>query len=131
MSEEKRIKLSEKQSLNNTGGKCKWYTVAGQKVQGTWERNVALKFEELSIEWVKLKTHNDILKYEVDGKIKSYTPDFYLPFYNVYLELKGYWWGNDREKMNIVLAQHKDKNILVIEETDYKKILGGELVWLI
>ena len=127
--EESKRKISQKLSINNKGGRAKWYEVAGQKVQGTWERNVALKFEELGIEWKKLKTNKDILEYKMDGKFRCYTPDFYLPAYNVYLEVKGRWWGRDREKMDIVIKTYPDKNIVIIEKEQYEKFLGGELVW--
>jgi hypothetical protein len=126
---ESRRATSNRMSLHNPGGKSKWYEVAGQKCQGTWERNVALKLEELDITWVKLKTHKDILEYEMDGTIRSYTPDFYLPTYNVYLEVKGYWWGRDREKMDIVIKTYPDKKIVILEKEQYEKFLGGELVW--
>lgn len=121
--------LSQKASTNNKGGRCKWFEVAGQKCQGTWERNVALKLEELGIAWTKLKTNKDILEYEMDGKTRSYTPDFYLPAYDVYLEIKGHWWGNDKEKMRIVMQVHTDKKIVIMEKAQYEKFLGGELVW--
>jgi len=123
--EESKRKISQKLSINNKGGRSKWYEVAGQKVQGTWERNVALKFEELGIEWKKLKTNKDVLEYVMDNKIRCYTPDFYLPAYNVFLEVKGRWWGRDREKMNIVLQTYPDKNIVIIEKEQYEKFLGG------
>lgn len=126
----KRI-LSTKASVNNKGGRCKWYDVAGQKCQGTWERNVALKFEELGIKWIKLKTNKDILQYSMDGKIRSYTPDFYLPDFSLYLEIKGHWWGNDKEKMRIVLETHKNVKIVIVEKEQYERILQGELVWII
>jgi hypothetical protein len=128
-SEETRKKISQRMSINNKGGRSKWYEVAGQKVQGTWERNIASKFQELGIEWIKLKTNRDVLEYRMDGKLKHYTPDFYLPAYNVYLEIKGYWWGRDKEKMDIVLETHNDKRILIVEKEQYEKILQGELVW--
>lgn len=127
--DETKRKISQKMSINNKGGRSKWYEVAGQKVQGTWERNVALKFEELGIVWKKLKTHKDILEYEMDGKVRSYTPDFYLPVYDIFLEIKGRWWGRDREKMDIVLETHKDKKIVIVENEQYQRILQGELVW--
>jgi Phage endonuclease I len=127
--EETKRKISQKLSINNKGGRSKWYEVAGQKVQGTWERNVALKFEELGIKWKKLKTNRDVLEYIMDNKVRCYTPDFYLPAYNVYLEVKGHWWGRDREKMDIVLKTHPDKNIVIVEKEQYEKFLGGELVW--
>lgn len=126
---EARKATSERMSMFNTGGKSKWYEVAGQKCQGTWERNVALKFEELGIKWIKLKVHKDILEYVMDDNVRSYTPDFYLPAYDVYLEIKGYWWGRDREKMDIVLRTYPDKKIIIVEKTDYVRILRGELVW--
>ena len=128
-SEETKRKIGEKLSINNKGGRAKWYEVAGQKVQGTWERNVALKFEELGIQWKKLKTNKDTLEYIMDGKVRHYTPDFYLPDYDVLLEIKGHWWGRDREKMDIVLQTHTDKNIVIVEQDQYEKILQGELVW--
>ena len=48
---------------------------------------------------------------------------------SVRFEKKGYCWGNDRAKMDAVLEQHQDKNIIIIEKDGYKKIIGGELVW--
>lgn len=129
MSLERRRELSIEQSLRNRGGKSKWFEVSGQKVQGTWERDFALKLNELNIKWIKPSTNNSVFRYTLDGKERSYAPDFFLPEYNVYLELKGYWWGNDREKMNAVIKQHSDKNIIIIERDKYKKFLDGELVW--
>lgn len=126
---ESKRKISQKLSINNKGGRSKWYEVAGQKVQGTWERNVALKFEELGIVWKKLKTNRDTLEYVMDDKIRCYTPDFYLPDYDVFLEIKGRWWGRDKEKMEIVLKTYPNKNIVIVEKEQYNKILGGELVW--
>lgn len=128
-SAETKEKISKKLSINNKGGRCKWYTVAGQSVQGTWEQNAALKFEELGIKWVKLKTNQHTFEYEMNGKVRCYTPDFYLPEQDVYLELKGRWWGDDKEKMLLVLEKYKDKKIVVIEKDKYEKLLRGELVW--
>lgn len=124
-----RQKLSEEQSLRNRGGKSKWFDVNGIKVQGTWERNIAVKLNELKIAWDKPKTNSDLFKYVLDGKLKSYAPDFYLPEFDLYLEVKGYWWGNDRNKMEAVIQQHPDKRILIIEKDQYNKLLQGELVW--
>ena len=122
-SEETKRKISEKLSINNKGGRAKWYMVSGQNVQGTWERDIATKFEQLNIRWIKLKTNKDTLKYEMNGKIRSYTPDFYLPDYDMYVEIKGFWWGDDKEKMKIVLQTYPDKNIVVVEKEEYQEIM--------
>lgn len=128
-SEETKKKISAKLSVNNKGGRSNWYEVAGQKVQGTWERDIALKLEELGVKWQKLKTNRDTLEYVMDDKIRHYTPDFYLPDYDVFLEIKGYWWGRDKEKMDIVLSTHTDKKICIVEKEQYNRIMQGELVW--
>lgn len=122
-SNETKRKISERLSVNNKGGRAKWYDVAGQRVQGTWERDIASKLEDLGISWVKLKTNKDTLKYVMNGKERSYTPDFYLPEFDMYLEIKGFWWGDDREKMRIVLETHKDKRIVIVEKQEYEQIL--------
>jgi hypothetical protein len=128
-SEESKRKISEKLSVNNKGGRCKWYEVSGQKVQGTWERDVAIKLDEINVKWIKLKTNRDTLQYELDGKQKSYTPDFYLEEYDVFLEIKGFWWGNDKNKMKAVMEQHPQKRIIIVEKQEYDKIMDGKLIW--
>lgn len=123
---ETKERISKKLSGNNHGGRCKWFEVDGINVQGTWERDAALKFNELGITWIKVRKP---WPYSMDGKQRHYTPDFYLPDYDVYLELKGFWWGNDKQKMEHVIEQHLDKRIVIIELEQFKRILRGELVW--
>lgn len=125
MSEEARQQLSKRMSENNPGGKCKWFEIDGKKVQGTWELNFAKHCNENGIDWNRCKPW----KYVIDGKTKSYTPDFYIPSKDLYVEIKGRWWGEDRRKMDCVIEQHPDKNILILEKEQYKKLLEGELVW--
>lgn len=125
MSDESKRKASERQSLHNSGGKCKWYKVNGVSVQGTWERNIAQIFEDTGVEWKR----STIWKYNMENKVKSYTPDFYLPKYDLWIEVKGYWWGNDKEKMDIVCRTYPERKILIIQKDMYKRILQGEQPW--
>lgn len=127
--EETKLKLSRIMSTNNKGGRSKWYEVSGQKVQGTWERDIAHKLNEMNISWEKLKTNNHTFTYELDGKTRNYTPDFYLKDFDIYLEIKGYWWGNDKSKMDIVMSKYPNVRFIIIEKFEYNKILQGELVW--
>ena len=108
--------ISSKVSLNNKGGRCKWYIVDNQKVQGTWERDLATKMSSLNIDWKKLGSNSKVFQYTLDIE-RSYTPDFYLSEINKYLELKGFWWGNDKEKLRLVTEQNPTlkKNLIVIE----------------
>ena len=117
--------LSIRQSIKNSGGKCKWYEVDNQKVQGTWERDLALLMSHLNIKWEKLKCNKDVIIYFMDGKEHSYTPDFYLPDHDLYMEVKGYWWGDDKRKMELVFNQNPDfaKKCIVIKKQAFYILL--------
>lgn len=120
-SESVRMKISESMSLRGGNGtKAKWFNVSGQKVQGTWERDCAFKFNELGIKW---KAHPHTIRYQINGKIKNYTPDFYLPEKNIYIEVKGFWWGNDKEKMNEVMNQNKHIKIVILFGDDFHSFI--------
>lgn len=125
MGQEARDRQSKRMSENNPGGKSKWFEINGKKVQGTWELNFAKHCNKHSIQWDRCKPW----KYVKDGKTRSYTPDFYIPSKDLYIEIKGRWWGDDRRKMDCVIKQHPDKNILILEKEQYNKLLEGELVW--
>lgn len=126
MGTDARRRLSERMSQHNPGGKSKWFEVNGKKVQGTWERTFALYCNENNIIWDRCKPW----KYVLDGKTKSYTPDFYLPAVNLYVELKGRWRGNDRAKMDAVIEQHPDKKIFIIEKEQYND-LNASLAYMV
>ena len=124
MSLAKRRELSIRQSLRNSGGKCKWFEIDGRKVQGTWEKNLAEKFLSLGIDWTKPSTNTETWSYEDDaGELHTYSPDFYLPRYDIWLEIKGYWWGNDRKKMRSVMCKYPDRAIIIVESQLYRQLL--------
>lgn len=127
--QERRAALSLRQSSNNSGGRCKWYEVAGRRVQGTWERDFALELEKRQIKWRKPRIHSEVLKYTLDGIERSYTPDFYLLEFNFYVEVKGYWWGNDKAKMNAVIEQHPSTKILIVEKQMFEDFMQGKQIW--
>ncbi len=129
-SEETKKKISLRQSCNNKGGRCKWYEYKGSKLQGTWELNVAKTLDKLNIEWIKLKTNKHTIEYELKEKVRRYTPDFYLPKDNLYLEVKGFWTEESLDKMEAVIEQHPEINIVIIDQDKYNKfITESELVW--
>lgn len=136
-SEKSRQKTSERMSLHNPGGKSEWFLVSGRRVQGTYEKKFAECCEDEGIQWEKVRTNNHIFKYEKEGKVRSYAPDFYLPQFILYVEIKGFWWGDDEVKMKLVKQQHHDKNVVIIfgrDKLDYlcediKNRLPLEPVW--
>lgn len=81
------------------------------------------------IEWEKPKP----LTYTSGMKEHLYFPDFYLVEEDKYIEVKGHWWQKDKEKMALVIEQHKDKKIEVlrpkdIEDFDLKELLEKNLI---
>lgn len=106
----KRIEFLE----NNPDNNILWYVVNNGekdiKVQGEWERNVANWLNDLNIKWDRHKISYDVHR--------NYTPDFWLPEYNFYLEVKGWLSDRDRIKMKKVIEQTGIK-IKMLNKSDY------------
>lgn len=106
---EKRINFLE----NNPNQNIKWYDVDGIKVQGKWELNTALWLNKLNYKWNRKRL-------EFLGH-RRYTPDFYLPELNIYIEVKGFMRDRDIHKMYLVLDEY-DLDIRIIGKTEYNKL---------
>lgn len=122
---ETKEKISKKMSAVNNGYiKCKFYEIYNfytKKiviVQGTWELKFAEWLNEQKIPWVKNRKLHLHYKYENDQTIRTYFPDFYLPFSKEFIEIKGYFYEDDLYKMQIVCETHKDKNILILQKPE-------------
>ena len=127
LSEETKRKISKSISLNNHGGRCKWYNYNVINLQGTWELAIAKKLDQFSISWIKTKEKRYILEYIDDNKkLHSYNPDFYLKEYNYFLEIKGHWWGKDKRKMELVMEQNPNVKIKIIEKDLFALLISTE-----
>ena len=124
--DETKRKISIKLSLNNKGGRCKWYKVGNYNVQGTWERDIVLKMDELGIKWEKIGIGTK--RFTFSYGIKHYTPDFYIEEIDKFLEIKGYWRDKDKEKMRIVIKENKilENKLVIIEKDLYKELKNSE-----
>lgn len=140
-SKETREKISKTRSIQcneaGSGGfkDVKWIKVKNIKgqefsVRGHWEEKVALRLNDLGILWVKAKA----LKY-FDGEInRHYIPDFWLPDFQSYIEVKGYYSDDNIQKMKFVLQQYQNIKIYFLYSIDYfdfvncKTILNENLI---
>ena len=59
----------------------------GYKFQGSWEVTFAKYLDNLNIKWER---PNKKFDYIYNNDNHKYLPDFYLPDYNLYIEIKGY-----------------------------------------
>lgn len=69
------------------------------RFDSTWEDALANRLDDLGIEWDRPEP----IQYELDGKIKNYFADFYLPAYDLYLDPKNsYAEKTQRTKLDVV-----------------------------
>lgn len=127
--EERRKKLSESMKLavknnpdsytsSNVCGRVKVEEYNGEKFHGKWEIEVAKWFDRNNIKWIR---KIDPFNYFWNGGWHLYFPDFYLPEYNLYVEVKGYETERDRCKWSVIqnLIVLKSKEINLIKEDKF------------
>ena len=62
------------------------------------------------------------VKFDYIPKIRNYTPDFYLPEYDIYLEIKGYWTEAAKWKMRDIMVRYPGKIRLLESLEDISKL---------
>tara|TARA_B100001094_G_C18001017_1_gene705178 strand:- start:215 stop:619 length:405 start_codon:yes stop_codon:yes gene_type:complete len=78
------------------------------QMDSSWEAKCAEKLDELEVEWER--TEDLKLKYiDKRAQTRNYIPDFYLPEFDMYLEVKGYWTTPARWKMRSVMDRNPGK----------------------
>lgn len=98
-------------------GFVKEYIYNNIKLLGTWELKFAIWCDKNNIKWIKNK---DYFEYFYLNKSHKYFPDFYLPEFNEYVEIKGYKTIKDVFKWK-QFPSNKKLNILLFDKL---KILG-------
>jgi hypothetical protein len=121
-------KLSKIASSNNNGIiKTKYYKIYSPfmkkniAVQGTYELKYAKYLNENNINWIRSKEISIQYK-KSDNVTRNYFPDFYLPNINEYIEIKGYFFPKDKEKMKLVQEQNMNKKIRILFKKDLIKL---------
>lgn len=80
----------------------------GIDLHGSWELAYATYLDANNIKWIRCR---DSFEYEFEGKVRRYTPDFYLIDLDEYVEVKGYKTEKDTAKWNQFPT---DKKLLVL-----------------
>jgi hypothetical protein len=100
-------------SKNNVCGRVKIIEYAGQKLKGNWELIVAKWLDSHGVEWI---VEYKSFPYVWEGVQRLYFPDFYLPLYNVYIEVKGYKRDVDEAKW----SQFPEKLVIINKKYIHK-----------
>ncbi len=108
----KKGKLSPRFGKIAHGKKSKYKNIW---MRSTWEVDYAKWLDKKKIEW----------KYEpkyFDLKTASYTPDFYLPKTNEYIEIKGYWRYGTKKKFDLFKEMYPEIKIQLIMKKEMENI---------
>lgn len=91
----------------------------GIDLHGSWELAYAKFLDANNIKWQRC---NESFAYEFDGKIRKYTPDFYLIDSDEYVEIKGYKTKKDYAKWD-QFPKHRKLIVLMSKELKEMKII--------
>ena len=95
-------------------------------MDSTWEVACAQKLDLLGIKWIR----DPSMKIEYRDKklkLRNYIPDFYLPDFDIYLEVKGYWTDAARWKMKDVCQRNPGK-IKIVESLEEIEKLNERII---
>ncbi len=105
---------------NNVVGRVKNLDYNGVKLKGKWELIVAKWLDENQIKW---EHETKSFEYEWNGK-RNYYPDFYLPDFDFFIEVKGYVTDRDLSKWKNIT------NLKVFKLNEINKIKNNTLDFL-
>jgi len=96
----------------------KWMKYKKIKMRSSWEVAYAEYLDKNKIKWLyESKTFN--------LGDTTYTPDFYLPEFNLYVEVKGWWRDDAKKKFKIFKRKYKDIKIKIL---NYKLLKNMEVI---
>jgi hypothetical protein len=87
------------------------------KFRSRFERRFAKDLNERGVEF-EYEDH----KFSYQPKIKKYTPDFYLPEFDLFIETKGFFTAADRIKHILIKEQHPDLNLKFVFMNAFNKL---------
>lgn len=105
-------------------GTCKWYDHTKSNgevisVQGTWELAFVRKLDLLGLDYISHPKDRWTFKNSEGDIERSYGPDFYLPMFDTFIDIKGvFWLETQLEKMESVRKYNPDKCLFIATKDD-------------
>lgn len=108
------------------------------KFRSGWEAEVAQRLDDAGILWeyekhrFNVETGKELIppQRQHSPKHTVYIPDFYLPEFNIYLEVKG-WWRKESAKKVLKFRSHGYKLTIIMEKDLFNKGKGVEDVGIV
>ncbi len=83
-------------------------------MRSSWEIRIAQLLDKAKIDWLY-----EPQRFEL--KERTYTPDFYLPKWDLWIEVKGWMSPKSRERIKQFQELYRKENLLIIDEFLYQK----------
>jgi hypothetical protein len=93
----------------------KWIKYKGIKFRSSWEVAYAKYLDKQGTEWQYEPKTFDL------GNC-TYTPDFYLPESDTYVEIKGWWRDDAKKKFKMFQKKYYSMNIILLTGKELKKL---------
>lgn len=121
----KAVKTKRKYGLFNTTSnaysRCKggFRQDIGQYFRSRWEANIARLLSFLDVEWEYESKRFDFENEDCD--VLSYQPDFYLPQYDKWIEVKGWMDNKSKKRLELFRTYYPEESskLILIGETEY------------
>lgn len=92
-----------------------WGEYNGIKMRSGWEIGYAKYLDKNNIEWIYEPKHFKLDK-------TTYTPDFYLPESNVYIEIKGYMTEKALNKLKEFVKTFPNIKLQILQQKQLRKV---------
>lgn len=119
------MKKVEQGTWHLSFSKSRTHDYKGVKFHGSWEVKFAMHLDDKKIEW---RRPTEKFQYTFEGKVRNYTPDFWIPELDSYVEIKGYQTPKDEAKWSqfplklIVLKGEDLVQMGILEYNQVKKL---------
>jgi len=112
--------VSIEKARRGQGGVSVARIMRGTRYRSAFEINIAKSLANRDVPF-EYEKH----KFEYIPKVRTYTPDFYLPQTDIYVEVKGHLDKGDRVKMQLIKQQHPNLDIRFVFLRASNKIYRG------
>jgi hypothetical protein len=104
----------------NCGGDTNYkkFRYKGIYMDSSWEVDMAKLFDDKKVMWIREPRKMTLFWTDLEGRKRRYHPDFFLPKYNLYIDVKNkYLLQKDDYKLKQVIKENKVSLIYGIRET--------------
>jgi predicted nuclease of restriction endonuclease-like RecB superfamily len=84
-------------------------------LDSTWELTFVKRCDSMSIIWERKYVGFSYI--DIHGNQRKYYPDFYLPEFEVWVEIKGYWTSEIKHKIESATKKN-NLNLIVLDKLD-------------